>query len=86
MKYKKEQFEKDYKQALNLISELDYLLHTITVDIQYDHAPKAIEEDLLGVQMKLLRKLSEKRLSSFQMTIGDLVTELKQIKEKRCEI
>jgi hypothetical protein len=86
MKYKKEQFEKDYKQAFNLILELDQLLHTITIDIQYDHAPKAIEEDLLGVQMRLLRKLSEKRLSSFQTTIGDLVHELEEIKEKKCEV
>ena len=84
MKHTKEQFKEDYNKAFNLISELGYLLDTITIDIQYAHIPNEdIEESLLGVQMRLLRRLSDKRPSSFQSSIGDLVFELEQIKEKK---
>jgi hypothetical protein len=87
MKYKKEQFEKDYKQALNLISELDYLLDTIIIDVQYDHIPNGdVAEEIRPLQMRLLQKLANKAPNSFQRTLDEVVFNLKEIKEKKCEV
>lgn len=82
VKDKQEQFEADYKKALELSSELKRVLDTIICDIQYNKPEESFPE-LKKLQFYLLYELQDKGVTNLRHEIEEAVFNLNEIKDIR---